>query len=218
MLKHSHRPLLLLSNYHVLIQVIQRAAHLSPLRPNFILALAVVLVAATGPLINLSLSTTIPDIFPASQTPFGQTLLKISIGLQVLLLLFLICISGIFYSRLCRAGLRTRELRTVFIMLYASMNLLVLRTDFRLVEIYATSAKTAHTSSVVRHEWLFYIFEASMLLANELVCGFWHPGQYLSERDECYEQCCQGVEENEEVPCLTGSDGGRGMAKIYGTV
>jgi hypothetical protein len=78
--------------------------------------------------------------------------------------------------------------------LYASSALLGARTAFRVAE-YWTIAQSNYwepgvdvqsLSPVLRYEWFFYVFEASLMLANTMLVNARHPRRYLPSSRKTY--------------------------------
>jgi len=83
-----------------------------------------------------------------------------------------------------------RNLRTVLIVLYTSCTLITIRTIYRVVEYFAAASLNTsnifHISPVLRHEWFFWIFEASVMLCNSVLINTFHPSRFLPPNNKIY--------------------------------
>lgn len=78
--------------------------------------------------------------------------------------------------------------------LYASTILLTIRTIFRVVEYWSIadlhyddkSVDPMSFSPIIRYEWFFYVFEASLMLINQVLMNVRHPRRYLPKSTKTY--------------------------------
>jgi hypothetical protein len=79
--------------------------------------------------------------------------------------------------------------------LYASTLLLSARTVFRVVEYWSVAdtdfwrpggVDVDSLSPAIRHEWFFWVFEASLMLANHVLMNVRHPRRYLPKSAKTY--------------------------------
>lgn len=125
-----------------------------------------------------------------SQQPAGRAILQTSLILQ---LFSMSCFIGIAlrYEYNCRrAGLLPDNLRSALRVLYVSAALISARTLYRTVEWFETGdivgSDPSSFAPVLRHEWYFWVFEASMMLANTFLLNIFHPGHYLPSNLKIY--------------------------------
>lgn len=126
----------------------------------------------------------------------GIALLKAALVIQLGVLGLFALLAGVFHWRCARAGLgRNRRLRGALGTLYASTALLGARTVFRVVEYWGIAdvdfwrpggVDPASLSPLVRFEWFFYVFEASLMLANHVLLNVRHPRRYLPKSTKTY--------------------------------
>jgi hypothetical protein len=77
--------------------------------------------------------------------------------------------------------------------LYASEALLTVRTVYRIVEYWSIAQlrfgdgfDPMTLSPLVRYEWFFYVFEASLMLANQVLLNVRHPRMFLPKSTKTY--------------------------------
>lgn len=67
--------------------------------------------------------------------------------------------------------------------MYASTALILARTVYRTVEYFGfdrvVQTQGGEVPVLLRHEWFFYVFEASLMLANTAMWVVFHPRRYL---------------------------------------
>jgi hypothetical protein len=85
------------------------------------------------------------------------------------------------------------HLHSVLVTLYISSALILVRTVYRTVEYF--SASQIHVvpgfdpmtiSPIIRYEWFFWVFEATIMLGNTLLLNFRHPAMYLPKSNKIY--------------------------------
>ena len=98
-----------------------------------------------------------------------------------------------FHRRCLRAGIRNANLTSALTTLYCSTALLTARTIYRVVEYFSVADLhlTADTdpnslSPIIRYEWFFYVFEASLMLCNQVMMNVRHPRRYLPKSTKTY--------------------------------
>lgn len=182
----SHSPLLELANYHVLGRILYYVPYLAPLPPGRVLSTfgGLMLVVETLNSVGVALSTNrSPD--HNSQELGGQiTIAALAIQLGVIIILFVL--AAIFHRRCAKANIHARAISTPLTTLYVSMALILIRCIYRLVEHFGnTTVRVGDAESlmalspILRYEWYFYVFEASLMLINSVIWNVWNPGRYL---------------------------------------
>jgi len=131
----------------------------------------------------------------------GSAFLKASLISQLVIIFLLYLLSGVFHHRgttttktLSSSSPKIKTKKPLFT-LYTSTLLILARTVYRLAE--HTSNPPASTfwdqdfdpaalSLATRSAWYFYVFEASLMLANMVLWNIWHPGRFLPEDKRVY--------------------------------
>jgi hypothetical protein len=124
-----------------------------------------------------------------SNQSLGKNLILASLALQLTILLIFIALASIFHSRLANSTLSRHNVSTPLFTLYASTVLIFTRCIFRLVE-HTTGHTTVRLSDpeslksltpLLRYEWYFYVFEATLMLLNSVLWNVWNAGRYLKK-------------------------------------
>ncbi len=126
-----------------------------------------------------------PSASKGSQS-LGKNLTIAAVALQVAAIITFVSMTTVFHARFTRAQLRSKSVTTMLFVLYTSMALILARCVFRLVE-HTGNTKIdlgnmevlRELSPLLRYEVYFYIFEATLMLANSWLWNIWHPGRYL---------------------------------------
>lgn len=121
--------------------------------------------------------------------------MKASLILQIGVILLFCVIAGIFHRRCIRGGIKSRKIQGPLVTLYISMTLILVRTIYRIVEHFGVSRIPTNPpkewnpmtlSPILRYEWFFWIFEASLMLINTVLWNYRHPRRYLPEDYHVY--------------------------------
>jgi hypothetical protein len=114
--------------------------------------------------------------------------------LQLGVLACFVLLAVIFHRKCKKANSLPSNLHAALITLYVSSGLIGVRTIYRTVE-YFTSASLNYSnpnlqpssiSPVLRYEWFFWIFEATLMLINTFVLNARHPMRYLPRDNKIY--------------------------------
>ncbi|KAJ2973425.1 hypothetical protein NUW58_g8941 [Xylaria curta] len=179
-------PLLELANYHVLGRILYYVPYFAPLPPGRVLATFGGLLALVEVLNAVGVALSANPSSASSQQELGSRLILAAIGIQLGVIVIFITIASIFHRRCIRAGVYAKAVSTPLITLYVSMTFIAIRSIYRLVEhIDNTTVDLKHPetlktlSPLLRYEWFFYIFEATLMLLNSVLWNIWNPGRYL---------------------------------------
>jgi hypothetical protein len=142
-----------------------------------------------------------------SNTPYGVSvglaLLKTSLVLQLGSIVFLILVAARWQWNCSRdekfnsAKRGTgRNIKKVLNTLYCSCALIIARIIYRIVECFEYGSITApgpgtlyepsSISPVIRYEWFFWVFEATLMLCSSVVFNLRHPAQDLPKGHTTY--------------------------------
>ncbi|POS70259.1 RTA1 domain-containing protein [Diaporthe helianthi] len=105
-------------------------------------------------------------------------LLKASLILQLVIVNTFVVLAVTFYRRVVKAGIHNRRVNSSMLTLYVSTALIEARTIYRTVENFGLAGMRiqrggadllANLPPELRYEWFFYVFEASLMLANAVL-------------------------------------------------
>ncbi|KAL5405059.1 hypothetical protein PMIN06_004044 [Paraphaeosphaeria minitans] len=97
---------------------------------------------------------------------------------QVLVITVFVGIAGLFHHRCHKANIKSIKAQQPLLTLYISTALIMIRTIYRTVEHFGISRAPAtpgadwdpmSLSPIVRYEWFFWTFEASLMLSNSFL-------------------------------------------------
>lgn len=129
---------------------------------------------------------------PQSRQDMGKALLKAALILQLVILSLFVTLAAFFHRKCKKAGLYPDNLKAVLATLYISSALIGTRTIYRTVEYFSTASLNfsnvdpATITPIMRYEWFFWIFEASLMLANTFLLNARHPMRYLPKDNTIY--------------------------------
>ncbi|KAL9623615.1 MAG: hypothetical protein Q9160_002071 [Pyrenula sp. 1 TL-2023] len=179
-------PLLELANYHILGRILSYVPYLSPLPPNRVLSTFGALMALVETLNALGVSLSSNPSASHTQQVTGGHLTLAALAIQLIVIFIFIALAATFHLRCVKADIRARAVSTPLVILYVSMALILVRCIYRLVEHTGNTtvrlsdpASLTSLSPLLRYEWYFYVFEASLMLINSVLWNVWHPGRYL---------------------------------------
>lgn len=118
----------------------------------------------------------------------GKNLTIAALSIQLCLIAIFITMASTFHRRCVNRNIpRSRgAITTPMTILYISMLLILIRCIYRLVEHVGNSVLQINDlealealSPILRYEWYFYVFEATLMLLNSLIWNIWNPARYL---------------------------------------
>ncbi|KAK3332913.1 hypothetical protein B0T19DRAFT_473689 [Cercophora scortea] len=190
-------PILELANYHILGAVLYYIPYCAPIHPGRVLTTFGILSTVVEVLNALGVSYLSNRQLPDKLIKLGDSLLKASLIMQLIVIALFFLLAGIFRHRCARAGITTPRMRIPLATLAASMFLILIRTIYRTVEYFGAAAGGTQTSAgikvdpmslspVLRYEWFFFVFEAAVMLANAVLWNVMHPRRYLPPNFRVY--------------------------------
>lgn len=119
----------------------------------------------------------------------GDALTKASLVLQLGVISLFCALAAVFHLRCRRTGAgRKPQVHRPLATLYASIALIFVRTVYRVVDHFAVDVlqrtrgdglDPMELSPVLRYEWYFYVFEATLMLVNSCLWNGLHPMRSL---------------------------------------
>ncbi|ETS73620.1 hypothetical protein PFICI_14566 [Pestalotiopsis fici W106-1] len=186
LLIHISPPLHALANYYVLSRVFGYIPHLAPFSSRKILAVCGGITAFIELLCILGVALAADRTSPPDQQSAGKGLIIAAVALQLTVIVFFYILSGYFRRQITMDKITSPAAITPMVVLYISTLLLLIRGAYRLVDAIADTYThrddfgfVQESSPMMRYEWIFYVFEATLILANSAIWNIWHPGRYL---------------------------------------
>lgn len=128
-----------------------------------------------------------------------ELLLQAALILQIGVESFFISLVALLQYRCSRTGPVPRRVRPVFLILYVTSAMVVVRCITRAIEAfemgdcpYGESHSCGYVSS---HEWVFYVFECANITLFVILLAIFHPGRYLPRSSRIYLDPVDGTTE-----------------------
>lgn len=116
-----------------------------------------------------------------AQRQLGANLVTASLCLQAALFGAFGLLAAQFHLRAKKAGVLSKDLKTVLLVLYVSATIVTMRCIYRLVEYIC-----GWDSAIYKNEVVFWIFEAVIMFLNTLLLNVWHPGKRLPKSNSVF--------------------------------
>ncbi|WZH41736.1 RTA1 like protein-domain-containing protein [Fusarium acuminatum] len=120
----------------------------------------------------------------------GATFMAVAVILQAVIELGFITMVGILHRRCSKANMLPCNVRTLFIMLYGTSILILIRCIFRAVETFELRDILAsgqdNSNALMKREWPFYVLEAIPVALYTYWLNIIHPGRYLPHDQRQY--------------------------------
>lgn len=116
-----------------------------------------------------------------AERQLGANLVTASLSLQAALFGAFGLLAAQFHVRATKAGVLTKKLRTVLVVLYVSASIVTIRCIYRLVEYIE-----GWESDIYQNEAYFWVFEASIMLLNTALLNLYHPGKRLPHSNSVF--------------------------------
>jgi hypothetical protein len=192
-LVYGAAPVYELANYVIFGRILYYVPYYSPLHPGRVIT-TYGFLSTIVEVLNANGARLLSDVtLSQKKQDIGHNLLKAGLVMQ-LAVIFTFLGLAISFQRKCRKnGLMPRHLHSVLTTLYISSALILIRTIYRSVEYF--SALQIHVvpgfdpmsiSPIIRYEWFFWVFEATIMLVNTLLLNFRHPAMYLPRSNKIY--------------------------------
>jgi hypothetical protein len=194
MLTGDISPLYELANYHVLGRVLYLVPYHSPIHPGRVLTtfagISIIIEALNGNGASYSANASSSQ----EKQDIGKAMLKAALLLQLLLVALFVSLAGYFHAKCRRNGIDSPRVNKALLTLYISSAIITTRTIYRTVEYFDLSnlnfrdpnIDPTSISPVLRYEWFFYVFEASLMLANSVLMNVRHPRRWLPDTTKVY--------------------------------
>ncbi|PQE20616.1 RTA1 domain protein [Rutstroemia sp. NJR-2017a BBW] len=186
-------PIYELVNYFILSRILYYVPYHSPLHPGRVLTTFGALSAVVEALNANGASRVANSSLPAAAQETGKSLLKAALVLQLVILGCFILLAATFNRKCYKNNILPANLQAVLTTLYISSALIGTRTIYRTVEYFSTasihispSLRISDISPILRYEWFFWVFEASLMLCNTCLLNIRHPMRYLPRNNKIY--------------------------------
>ncbi|RDW78244.1 hypothetical protein BP5796_06096 [Coleophoma crateriformis] len=186
-------PIYELANYFILSRILYYEPYHSPIHPGRVMTTFAALSSVVEALNANGAAYTANTSLSESQQATGRALLKAALILQLVILCLFVLLAATFHNRCRRARLLPANLNDTLLTLYASSVLIGCRTIYRTVEYFSTAAihftpnfDPSTISPIIRYEWFFWVFEATLMILNSYLLNARHPMRYLPRNNKIY--------------------------------
>lgn len=182
------------ANYFILRRILHYVPYHSPLHPTRVITTFLNLDAVTGVLTAVGAAKFAGNSIGTSSHHLGQSLMKAALLLQIASMALFVGVAAKFHRNCRRGGVCNQKLKSVFVVLYCSCSIITVRTIYRTAEYFASASvsvlntqSSPHTRSpIFRHEWFFWVFEASLMLGNSILLNVFYPLRHIPSSDKIY--------------------------------
>ncbi|KAK8015896.1 hypothetical protein PG991_008784 [Apiospora marii] len=193
-LVYAAPPLYELGNYYVLGRILYFVPYYSPIHPGRVLTTFAAISMVVEALNGNGAAYTANQSLSKSQRDTGKALLQAALLIQVVIVVLFVTLAGHLNLKCRRQGIRSVKVDNPLLTLYLSSALIAARTIYRVVEYFdianvdfwAPGFDPSGLSPLVRYEWFFYVFEASLMLANSVLLNVRHPRRWLPKSTKVY--------------------------------
>lgn len=171
--------------------------HLSPIHPDRTLTLFLALSSVVEALTANGAARAI-RADNDKDVEIGKALLKTALVLQLVVMAVQLLLGGRYNylgrkSGILKNNTGTADIQNVLVTLYMSCFLITVRTIFRTVEYFLVSdfhpdpdTPESSVSVLIRFEWWFWFFEATLMFLNSVLLNWRHPGKFLPTNRKAY--------------------------------
>ncbi|KAI1419184.1 RTA1 like protein-domain-containing protein [Xylaria sp. FL1777] len=193
-LTYAAPPLYELGNYYILGRILYFVPHCSPIHPGRVLttfaAVSSVIEALNGVAASYVANITLPQHLQDT----GHTLFKAALILQLVVIVLFVSLATTFYWRCRKNGINHVKVNQPLLTLYISSAIIFARTVYRTVEYFEVETAISYVpgsdrrpqSPIIRYEWFFYVFEATLMLINSVLLNVRHPRRWLPQSTKMY--------------------------------
>jgi hypothetical protein len=177
----SGPPVYALINYFILSRILYYIPYLAPMHPGRVATTFVGLDAVCEILIGQGAWRMANSTMTEKQRQLGANLVTASLCLQAALFGAFGLLAAQFHIRARKAGVLSKDLKTLLVVLYVSATIVTIRCIYRLVEYIS-----GWDSAIYKNEVVFWIFEAVIMFLNSLLLNFRHPGKRLPKSNSVF--------------------------------
>ncbi|KAI9792944.1 MAG: hypothetical protein M1816_001266 [Peltula sp. TS41687] len=178
-------PVFAAANYIILSRTLYYIPYHTPIHPGRILSTFIGLDVLIEALTINGATMLFNRDRPASTIKAGGNLIKAGTILQISTIVLFIGTALTFYVRCAKAQVLHARTRQVLYTLFASSALVVTRSLYGVVVTFEALSAT-HVGPAITNEWVFWVFDAVVMLANSYLMNVMHPGRLLPRNHKIY--------------------------------
>lgn len=131
---------------------------------------------------------------PQDLQQLGHTLLKASLVMQLVVVSLFVTLAIAFQMKCQRNGINHFKVNQALLTLYISSAIIMVRCIYRTIEFFdivnvnftSPGFDRSMLNPIIRYEWFFYVFEATLMLCNSVLLNFRHPRRWLPKSNKVY--------------------------------
>ncbi|KAK8117826.1 RTA1 like protein-domain-containing protein [Apiospora kogelbergensis] len=166
----------------------------SPIHPGRVLTTFAAISMVVEALNGNGAAYAVNQSLPQSQRDTGKALLQAALLIQIAIVLLFVTLAVYFHIKCRRNGINSAKVSQPLATLYMSSAIITARTLYRVVEYFDIANvdfskpdfDPMSISPIVRYEWFFYVFEASLMLTNSVLLNARHPRRWLPKSTKVY--------------------------------
>ncbi|KAI1385305.1 RTA1 like protein-domain-containing protein [Hypoxylon trugodes] len=193
-LVYAAPPLYELGNYHVLGRILYFVPYYSPIHPGRVLTTFAAISMVVEALSGVGAAYISNQTLPKDMQHAGQKLLQAALILQLVVVSLFVLLAGTFHMKCRKNGINHPKVNQPLMTLYISSAIVMVRCIYRTVEFFdSTTLSTLKpgfdpetVSPIIRYEWFFYVFEATLMLCNSVLLNVRHPRRWLPKSTKVY--------------------------------
>lgn len=124
----------------------------------------------------------------------GHSLLKAALIMQLVVVTLFVVLAAAFQIKCRRNGIYHVKVNQALLTLYISSAIVMVRCIYRTVEFFDLANANLSSpefdpstlSPIIRYEWFFYVFEATLMLCNSVLLNIRHPRRWLPKSTKVY--------------------------------
>ncbi|KAI1501547.1 RTA1 like protein-domain-containing protein [Biscogniauxia marginata] len=187
-------PLYELGNYHILGRILYFVPYHSPIHPGRVLTTFAAISIVIETLNGIGASYVSNRLLPQDLQQTGQTLLQVALIMQLVVVSVFVVLAATFQRRCRKNGVNNAKVNQALLTMYISTAIIMARCIYRTVEFFdfetadfdSPGFDASSLSPIIRYEWFFYVFEASLMLGNSVLLNVRHPRRWLPESTKVY--------------------------------
>ncbi|OTA65917.1 hypothetical protein K449DRAFT_297963, partial [Hypoxylon sp. EC38] len=182
-------PIYELCNYYILGRILYFVPYYSPIHPGRVLTTFAAISLVVETLNGIGVSYESNRSLPEGIQNMGQSLLKASLILQLVVVTLFVTLAAAFQMKCRRNGINHVKVNQALLTLYISSAIILIRCIYRTVEFFGFTSidiSSPDLSPIIRYEWFFYVFEATLMLCNSVLLNIRHPRRWLPGSNKVY--------------------------------
>lgn len=184
-LTHLGRPVFAAANYIILSRTLYYIPYYTPMHPGRVLTTFIGLDVLIETLtVNGAAMAFNSDNKPGTRNS-GGNMIKAGLFLQLGTIFLFVATAITFYVRCTKANVLHRRVRQVLYTLFISCALIVIRSIHGIVVAFEALSSDRLGPSI-ENEWIFWVFDATVMLINSYLLNVMHPGRLLPRNHKIY--------------------------------